>query len=55
MAKKAKKRIIGIDEVGRGPLAGPVVAVACFFVIPKEKLFLKSFGKKLKTVKNILH
>ena len=28
MAKKAKSSIIGIDESGRGPLAGPVVAVA---------------------------
>ncbi len=28
MAKKAKLSIIGIDESGRGPLAGPVVAAA---------------------------
>ncbi len=28
MAKKIKLRLIGLDEVGRGPLAGPVVAVA---------------------------
>lgn len=28
MAKKSKKYIIGIDEVGRGPLAGPVTVAA---------------------------
>lgn len=27
--KKGFKAIAGVDEVGRGPLAGPVVAVAC--------------------------
>ena len=26
--RKGYKYIVGIDEVGRGPLAGPVVAVA---------------------------
>ncbi len=37
MTKKEKKRkaVIGIDEAGRGPLAGPVVAVAV--TIKKEK------------------
>ncbi len=28
MTKKTKKTIIGLDEAGRGPLAGPVVAAA---------------------------
>lgn len=32
------KLIAGIDEAGRGPLAGPVVAAAC--IIPKEVLIM---------------
>ncbi|HSX10770.1 MAG TPA: ribonuclease HII [Chlamydiales bacterium] len=31
------QRIAGIDEAGRGPLAGPVVAAAC--ILPPEALF----------------
>ncbi|MDD3694224.1 MAG: ribonuclease HII [Candidatus Pacebacteria bacterium] len=31
---KSQEGIIGIDEVGRGPLAGPLTLCACF--IPKE-------------------
>ncbi len=30
------KNIVGIDEAGRGPLAGPVVAAACFFPFDVE-------------------
>ncbi len=30
------KRIVGVDEAGRGPLAGPVVAAACF--IPEGRI-----------------
>lgn len=37
--KKAKKYVIGIDEVGRGPLAGPVTVAAV--VIPKDLRFKK--------------
>lgn len=35
-----KKYVVGIDEVGRGPLAGPVTV--CAFAIPKDlKVFLE--------------
>lgn len=40
------KAIAGIDEAGRGPLAGPVTAAAC--VIPEGRFFLKiNDSKKL--------
>ncbi len=47
---KGLKRIAGVDEAGRGPLAGPVVAAACF--IP-EGVFLPGVddSKKLPAVK----
>lgn len=35
------KRIVGVDEVGRGPLAGPVVA-ACLFI--EEGLFFEGIN-----------
>jgi ribonuclease HII len=34
MNQKGYKKIAGVDEAGRGPLAGPVVAAACF--IPND-------------------
>ena len=33
-----RRKIIGVDEAGRGPWAGPVVAAACFFPKPNNKL-----------------
>lgn len=42
MNKNNIKYIIGIDEVGRGPLAGPVAV--CSFIMP-VKFNAKSFGK----------
>ena len=45
-----EKPVIGIDEVGRGPLAGPVVSCACIFFdysIPKDKLTILDDSKKL--------
>ena len=46
--------VAGVDEVGRGPLAGPVVAAACFFYIYNNKLIKKKLfddSKKLTTKK----
>ncbi len=46
--KKKRKKIIGVDEAGRGPLAGPVFAGAAF-IINEEASFLKKVrdSKKL--------
>ena len=48
--KKFKGAVIGIDEVGRGPLAGPVVSCACIFFnysIDRSQLLLFDDSKKL--------
>ena len=55
-----KKPVIGIDEVGRGPLAGPVVSCACIFLdysIAQSQLFFFNDSKKLtpKKRKKALH
>ena len=45
-----KKPVIGIDEVGRGPLAGPVISCACIFLdysIKQSELLLFDDSKKL--------
>jgi ribonuclease HII len=49
--------IIGIDEVGRGPLAGPVVSCACIFLdiqLTNEELFFIDDSKKLSPKKRSL-
>ena len=43
---KGFKMIGGIDEAGRGPLAGPVVA-ACCILDPNEKILGLDDSKKL--------
>lgn len=43
--KHHPKRVIGIDEAGRGPLAGPVVAAAIY--IPSKPDFEVNDSKKL--------
>ncbi len=41
--------VVGVDEVGRGPLAGPVLAAACLFTdgLPDEVAVLVDDSKKL--------
>ena len=49
--------VIGIDEVGRGPLAGPVVSCACIFLNIKLKnteLFFINDSKKLSPKKRLI-
>ena len=46
--------VIGLDEVGRGPLAGPVISCGCYFknyTIQKESLNFKKDSKKLSAKK----
>ncbi len=42
--RRGYRRIAGVDEVGRGPLAGPVVAAAV--VLPKDGIQEKLFDSK---------
>ena len=51
-----KKPVIGIDEVGRGPIAGPVVSCACIFFdysIPRDSLVILNDSKKLTKAKRL--
>lgn len=53
LEKLFKQPVIGVDEVGRGPLAGPVVSCACIFFnnsLPIEKLHLINDSKKLSSI-----
>ena len=53
LEKLFKQPVIGVDEVGRGPLAGPVVSCACVFFnnsLPSEKLRLINDSKKLSSI-----
>ena len=52
--KSLSKKVIALDEVGRGPLAGPVVSCSCIFFdhsIPLEELQLIDDSKKLTSLK----
>ena len=38
--------VIGLDEVGRGPLAGPVISCGCYFKsYTKQEDFYNLIGK----------
>jgi ribonuclease HII len=45
--KQGFKCVVGLDEVGRGPLAGPVVAAA-IFIKPNSKFLLKGINDSKK-------
>jgi ribonuclease HII len=47
--RQGYQRIAGIDEAGRGPLAGPVVAAAC--ILPRGALIARVNDSKLLTAK----
>lgn len=49
-----KFHIAGVDEVGRGPLAGPVVAAACLFMGPVEISGVIRDSKKLPSHKRAI-
>lgn len=49
-AGKTAKYIVGIDEVGRGPIAGPVAV--CSFVIKDSAFSTNPTGKKLPKLKD---
>lgn len=55
--KEYHKPVIGIDEVGRGPLAGPVISCACIYyninISEKDLIFIDD-SKKLSKKKRIL-
>ena len=46
LRKKGYSKIVGIDEVGRGPIAGPVVSSAVIFP-PNIDIFITKDSKKL--------
>lgn len=48
---KSPKILAGIDEAGRGPLAGPVVAAACYIPAELQQHFLKVNDSKKLTEK----
>ncbi|MDO8524357.1 MAG: ribonuclease HII [bacterium] len=50
MLNRSKKIVFGVDEVGRGPLAGPVFAVA---IIAPAKLKMKNEKLKIKDSKKL--
>ncbi len=45
--------VVGVDEVGRGPLAGPVVSGACFLENPSSKDLKKILNLGIKDSKKI--
>ncbi|MFH0739555.1 MAG: ribonuclease HII [bacterium] len=53
MPSRSKKIIFGVDEVGRGPLAGPVFAVAITMFRPTPRLQAEEWGGTVKDSKKL--
>jgi len=49
--KKGYKRVVGLDEAGRGPLAGPVVAAVV--MIKNQRLKIKGLLREIKDSKKL--
>ena len=56
LEKRAGGRVAGVDEVGRGPLAGPVVAAAVVFPtgVPRKLAGLLDDSKKLSAEQRLI-
>lgn len=56
LEKRAGGRVAGVDEVGRGPLAGPVVAAAVVFPtgVPRRLAALLDDSKKLSAEQRLI-
>lgn len=56
LEKRAGGRVAGVDEVGRGPLAGPVVAAAVVFPsgVPRRLASLLDDSKKLSAEQRLI-
>lgn len=57
LEKEFNQLVIGIDEVGRGPLAGPVVSCACIFFdkgLNDQELYFIDDSKKLSVKKRTI-
>ena len=56
LEKRAGGRVAGVDEVGRGPLAGPVVAAAVVFPagVPRRLASLLDNSKKLSAEQRLI-
>ncbi len=53
MPNRSKKIVFGVDEVGRGPLAGPVFAVAIIMLRSTPLLQAREWGGKVKDSKKL--
>ena len=53
LIRKGYRKIVGIDEAGRGPLAGPVVAGAVIIKVKNKKSKIKILNQNFKLLKEV--